>query len=189
MKIKCILYVDSYILTILKNMKKRVSHTVHNEATLRNLIAATGLRILLKIGFNSLISWPVLPSLDSNLWFLGPCYLQIWWITSKNNRVPLLYFVKLWASFQRHWWVQTWVTVQKCSMRVRIGNFVRVTLNFDGWPWKTIGNLFQTEANFVHRFKAMGEFKLELQSGNAQLGSKSAIFTIRPWNLTDDLEN
>ena len=35
----------------------------------------------------------------------------------------------------------------------------------------------------------MGEFKLESQSGNAQLGSKSAIFCpVWPWNLSDDLE-
>ena len=35
----------------------------------------------------------------------------------------------------------------------------------------------------------MGEFKLELQSWNAQFGSKSAIFCpVWPWNLMDDLE-
>ena len=65
-----------------------------------------------------------------------------------------------------------------------------VTLKFDGWPWKTIGHFFYNTLNFVHHFKAMGEFKLELQSGNAQLGSKSAIFyPMWPWNLMDDLEN
>ena len=42
----------------------------------------------------------------------------------------------------------------------------------------------------VHHFKAMSEFNIELQSGNAQFGSKSAIFCpVRPWNLADDLEN
>ena len=42
----------------------------------------------------------------------------------------------------------------------------------------------------VHHFKAMSQFNLELQSGNAQFGSKSAIICpVRPWNLTDDLEN
>ena len=34
-------------------------------------------------------------------------------------------------------------------------------------------------------FIAIGEFKLELQSGNAQSGSNSTIFTaVSPWNLT-----
>ena len=52
----------------------------------------------------------------------------------------------------------------------------RVTMKFHGWPWKTIGQLFYATLTFVHHFKAIGEFKLELQSGNAQFGSKSTIF-------------
>ena len=51
-----------------------------------------------------------------------------------------------------------------------------VTLKFDGWPWKTIRHLIYATLSFVHQFKAIGEFKLKLQSGNAQLGSKSMIF-------------
>ena len=65
----------------------------------------------------------------------------------------------------------------------------RVTLKFDEWPWKTIGHLFYATSSFVHHFVAIAEFKLELQSGNTQIGSKSAIFlAVWPWNLTDDLE-
>ena len=52
-------------------------------------------------------------------------------------------------------------------------------LIFDGWPWKIIGHLFYTTSSLVHNFKAIGEFKLELQSGNAEFGSKSAIFLSR----------
>ena len=51
-----------------------------------------------------------------------------------------------------------------------------VTLKFVGWPWKTIGHLFYTTSRFVHYFKAIGEFKLELQSGNAKFQSKREIF-------------
>ena len=51
----------------------------------------------------------------------------------------------------------------------------RVTLKFDKWPWKTIGHLFYATSSFLHHFIAIGEFKLELQSGNAQSGSNSAI--------------
>ena len=43
----------------------------------------------------------------------------------------------------------------------------RVTLKFDGWPWKTIGHLFYAVSSFVHNFMAISEFKLDLQSGNA----------------------
>ena len=106
----------------------------------------------------------------------------------QNNRAPLCYF-KLFASFCSHWWIQTGVTVQKRLIWVKIDNFVsRVTLQFDVWLWKTIGHLFYSTSSFVHHFVAIGEFKLESQSGNVQSGSNSTIFrALWPWNLTDDL--
>ena len=65
----------------------------------------------------------------------------------------------------------------------------RVTLKFDGWPQKTIGHLFYASLSFFHHVVAIGECKLELQSGNALFGSKSTLFwAVWPWNLTDDLE-
>ena len=42
-----------------------------------------------------------------------------------------------------------------------------------------IGHLFYTTSSFVHHFKFISEFKLELQSRNAQFGSKSKIFLSR----------
>ena len=54
-------------------------------------------------------------------------------------------------------------------------------------PWKTIGHLFYAASSFVHHFKAISEFNLELQSGNAQFGSKSAIFVpcdLEIWGMT-----
>ena len=136
-----------------------------NKANLRDLIAATGLVILLKF--------------DPNHRFFVPCDLEIWWMTLENNRAPLLYYIKLCLSFQIHWWIETEVTVRKRSIRVKIGDFLScVTLKLDGWPWKTIGHLFYTTLSFVHHFKSIGEFKLELQSGNAQFGSISAIFFV-----------
>ena len=110
-------------------------------------------------------------------------------MTLQNNRAPLLYYVKLCASFQIHWRIQTGFTVQKRSIRVEIGDMLsRVTVKFDGWPWKTIGHLFYATSSFVQHFVAIGEFKLELQSGNAQSGSNSTIFrAVQPWNLMDDL--
>ena len=62
---------------------------------------------------------------------------------------------------------------------VKISNFLsRVTLKFDGWPWKIIGHLFYIKSNFVHHFKAIGELELKLQSGNAQFRSKLGIFFV-----------
>ena len=62
-----------------------------------------------------------------------------------------------------------------------------MTLKFDGWPCKTIGHLFYATSSFVHHFVPIGEFKLKLQSGNAQFRSKSTIFlAVRPKIFTDD---
>ena len=126
--------------------------------------------------------------LDSNRQFFRPCDREIWWMTSKNNRALLLSYVKFCASFQIHWWIQTGFTVQKRSIRVEIGDMLsRVTLKFDGWPWKTIGHLFYATSSFVHHFVPIGEFKLKLQSRNAQFGSKSTIFwAVWSRNFTDD---
>ena len=147
------------------------------------------------------------------------CDLEIWWMTLKNNRAPLLYHIKFRASFQIHQWSQTCVTVRKRPIRIKIGDFLlRVTLKFYGWPWKTIGHLFYTAlssvlflscvtlkfdgwpwktighlsyatSSFGHHFIAISQLELELQSGNAQFGSKSMFFlAMWPWNLTDDVE-
>ena len=53
--------------------------------------------------------------------------------------------------------------------------FTRVTLKFDRWPWKITGHLFYAMLSSVHHYKAIDELKLDLQSGNPQFGSKSAI--------------
>ena len=85
----------------------------------------------------------------------------------EKNRSPLLCYFKLCASFHSHLWIKNWVTVRKCSIRARIGDFLsRVTLKFDGWPWITIGHLFYAISSCVHHFIAIRESKLELQSGN-----------------------
>ena len=148
-----------------------------NKANLRDFIAATGLVILLK--------------LDLNRRFFSPCDLEIWWMTQRNNRAPLLCYFKLFASFRSHWWIQTGVTVGKRLISVKIDAFFsHVTLKFDGWPLKTIGHLFYATSSFVQHFVAIHEFKLELQSGNAQSGSNDKLFrAVWPWNLTNDFKN
>ena len=80
--------------------------------------------------------------------------------------------------------------VRKRPIWVKISDVLsRVTLKFDGWPWKTIGHLSFAVSSFVQHFIAIGEFKLELLSGNAQFGSNLKIFrAVWPWNLTYDLE-
>ena len=80
-----------------------------NQANLRDLTAATGLAILLK--------------LDSNRQFCSPCDLEIWWMSPKNNRAPLLCYFKLFASFRSHWWMKTGVTVRKRPIWVKFDDF------------------------------------------------------------------
>ena len=108
---------------------------------------------------------------------LEPCNLDIRWMTLQNNRAPLLCNFMLSVSFCTHWCIQTWVSVQKRPIWVKIDYFFsRVTFKLDRWPWKTIGHLFYATSSYVHHFVAIGEFKLELQSGNAQFGSNLTIF-------------
>ena len=132
------------------------------------------------------------PKLDSNRPFFSPCDLEILWMTPKNNRTCFLYYIKLCASFQIHPWIQTGVTVWKRPIwnrqlfepcdheiwRMNLKNNKAPLLSSDYATW-----------SFLHHLVAICEFKLELQSGNDQSGSKLTIFrAVWPWNLMDDLE-
>ena len=134
---------------------------------------------------------PETPNLGQNRWCFVPCDLEIWWMTLENNRAFLLCCFKLCAIFHSHWWIQTGVTVRKRPIWVKFDDFKsQVTLKFDVWPRTTIGHLFYATSSSMHHFVAIGEFKLDLQSGNAQFGSKSTIFrAVWPCNFTYDLEN
>ena len=110
---------------------------------------------------------PEMLNSGKNWWFFVPCDLEIWWMTLKNSRAPLLCYFKLGASFHSHRSSQTGVRVRKRQIWVKIDHFLsHVTSKFDGWPWKTIGLLSLATSSFVHHFIAIGQFKLELQSGN-----------------------
>ena len=73
---------------------------------------------------NSNLSYsPETPNL-SQIWrFLEPCDLEIWWMTLKNNRAPLLCYFKLCAAFRTHWWIQTGVTIRKRPICVKFDDF------------------------------------------------------------------
>ena len=63
---------------------------------------------------------PETPNMGQIRWFLEPCDLEIWRMTFKNNRAPLLCYLKLCAAFHSHWWIQTGVTVRKRSFTICI---------------------------------------------------------------------
>ena len=115
--------------------------------------------------------------LDSNRQFFRLCDREIWWMTLQQGKSEGF------ESCDRP-------IVRKRPIWVKIGDVLsRVILKFDGWPWKTIGHLSFAVSSFVQHCIAIGEFKLELLSGNAQFGSNSTIFrAVWPWNLTYDLE-
>ena len=110
-----------------------------------------------------------------------PCDLGIWRMTLQNIRAPLLSYFKYCASLCSHRWIQTGFTVQKRP------NWVQKVIFCPLWPWhstddleKTIGYLFPFYAtsSYVHNFVAICEIKLELQSGNAQIGAKFALTSV-----------
>ena len=89
------------------------------------------------------------PNLGHIRRFLEPCDLEIWQMTLKNNRAPLLSIIKLYASFHHHTWIQTGVTVRKRVSWV----VTSVTLTFDPWPWPfkwtSLLSLVITPENFM----------------------------------------
>ena len=97
--------------------------------------------------------------------FLELFDLEIWSMTLKNIRAPLLCYFKLYASFRSHRWIQAGVIVWKRPIWVKIDAFLsHVTLKFDVWPWKTIEHLFYATSSFVHHFVTIGVLKLELRT-------------------------
>ena len=89
------------------------------------------------------------PNLGQIRRFLEPCDLEIWRMTLKNNRAPLLSNIKLYASFHHHLWIQTGVTVRKRLSWV----VTSVSLTFDLWPWPlawtSLLSLVITPENFM----------------------------------------
>ena len=92
---------------------------------------------------------PETPNLGQIRRFLEPCDLEIWRMTLKKKRAPLLSIIKLYASFHHHMWIQTGVTVRKRLSWV----VTSVTLTFDLWPrpyaWTSLLSLVITPENFM----------------------------------------
>ena len=135
---------------------------------------------------------PVMPNLVQNWCFLSR-------VTLKFDRWPwktIRHLFYATSSFVHHFVAIGELKLELQSRNAQFGSkstifFSRVTLKFEGWPWKTIGHLSYATLSSLHHFIIICEFKLELQSRNAQFGSKSTIFflAVWPWNLKDDLEN
>ena len=66
--------------------------------------------------------------------------------------------------------VATGLVILITQIGFKLSIFQPVTLNLMDDLEKNIGYYFYTKSSFVHNFKAIGECKLELQSGNTQFG-------------------
>ena len=105
------------------------------------------------------------------------CDLVIWWMTLKI--IGQLFYAT--SSVLHHFITIGQFKLELCSgnakLWVKSDNFLsHVTLKFDRWHWKTIGNLFYATSNCVCHLIAICQFRLGLQSGNIKFGSKLAIF-------------
>ena len=65
------------------------------------------------------------PEAPNSAPILVPCDHEIWWISLKNNKAPLLSHSKPCASFHRHMWIPTGVTVWKLGFDL---------CHIDHWP-------------------------------------------------------
>ena len=119
--------------------------------------------------------------------FLSPMTLKFdgWpWKTIGHLFYAISIFLHhvIWPSVNSNW------SYSPETPNSKIGIFLsRVTSKFDGRHWKTIGHLSHVTSSSVHHFIAIGEFKLELQSGNTQFRSKLAIFfscDLEIWGMT-----
>ena len=120
--------------------------------------------------------WPTWGPPGADRTLVGPM-LAPWTLLSRISRNWIYAKINIFISYVEH------------RSQIPLEFKSRVTLKLDVWTWKAIGHLFYATSSFVHHFVAIGEFKLELQFGNAQFGSNSTIFsTLWSWDLTDDLE-
>ena len=122
--------------------------------------------------------------------FFVLCDLEILWMTLENNRAPFLYYTKLCASFQNPSVKSNW-SYSPETLNLGQNRQFFVPCNLEIWRMTLQNNRAPLLCHFklVYHFIPNGEFKFELQSGNAQFGSNSTIFrAVRPWNLMDDLE-
>ena len=78
--------------------------------------------------FKSVLNWRI----------FGPCDLENWLLTLKNNRAPLLCHPKLYAQFRSHMWLETGVRLRKYPD----GKFVLTSVTVDLWPWPLAGTSF-----------------------------------------------
>ena len=119
--------------------------------------------------------------------YFVPCDLEIWWMILENNSAPLLYYIKLCASFQIHGWSHSPETLNSGQ-----NWWVFVSRDLEIWQMTLKNN----RAPLLYYIKLCASFENHgsIQTGvtirKCSIRVKSAVFCPAwHWNLTDDLEN
>ena len=117
-------------------------------------------------------------------------------MTLKNNRAPLLCYFKLCASFHSHQMIQTGVTIRKCQIWVKIGDFF-VQCDLEIWQM----TFKSSRASLLCYFKLCASFHSHqsIQTGVTvrkrpiwvKMGDFLSCATLKlyrwPWNTTGHL--
>ena len=112
------------------------------------------------------------PLFGSKSMFFVPCDLDIWQMTFKNNRAPLLCYFKFCASFRCHWGIQTGVKSVKMNIFDKKKNR-RLSLYFSQGGLPGVNNVSATGA-IQH---------------NIQTGGSSSHLPILVWHIVVLLVN
>ena len=97
---------------------------------------------------------PETPNLGQIRWFFYPCDLEIWLMTLKNNRAPLLSYFKLCVSFHTHWWMNSnWSFTPETPNLGKIQRFFLAV-----WPSNLTDDLKNNRAPLLCYFKLHASF-------------------------------
>ena len=127
---------------------------------------------------------PETPNLGQIRHVFEPCDLEIWRMTFKNNRAPLLPYFKLCAAFHSHWWIQTGVTVRKRPIWVKFSILARCDLEISRMTLKN------NRAPLLSNIKLYVSFHhhMWIQTGVTVRKRKVGSWPLWPWPLTSDLD-
>ena len=120
--------------------------------------------------------------------FFVPRDLEIWWMTLKKYRAPLLYYIKFCAVFQSHWYIQPGVTDPETLISGQKWQLF-VPRDLENWQMTLKNN----RAPLLCCFKLCASLYSHWWIQTGVTVQKQPIWVkidcaMWPWNLTDGLE-
>ena len=117
-----------------------------------------------------------MPNLGQNWSFFVLCELEIWRMTLKNNRAPILCYFKICASFPSHWWIQTGVTVQKLPICIKIDVFFLAV-----WPRNMTDHLEKQYVTSPKQHQALSIISSSYVNSNRNYGPETPNLGQNRW--------